>query len=72
MRIPASAGAYTKGGVNMEKGYSLNEVAQLLGVKVRTIRAWIKSNKIRANKIDGTRRWIVMESEIKRLQGVGK
>ena len=54
----------------MERGYSLNEVAQLLGVKVRTIRAWIKSNKIRANKIDGTRRWIVMESEIKRLQGV--
>ncbi len=54
----------------MEKGYSLNEVANLLGVQVRTVRSWVKAGKVKARKIDGTRRWIVMESEVKRLQGV--
>ena len=53
----------------MEKGYNLNEVAELLGIKVRTVRQWIKDGKINANKIAGTRRWVVRESEIKRLLG---
>ena len=52
----------------MEKGYNLNEVADLIGVKVRTVRSWVKSGKIKATKIPGTNRWIVLESEIKRLQ----
>ena len=52
----------------MEKGYNLIEVADLLGVRVRTVRQWIKDKKIKASKIPGTRRWIVMESEIRRLQ----
>ena len=52
----------------MEKGYNLLEVADLLGIRVRTVRQWIKDGKIHANKIPGSRRWIVMESEIRRLQ----
>lgn len=54
----------------MEKGYSLIETAGLLGIKVRTARQWVADGKIKANKITGSNRWIVMESEIKRLQGV--
>lgn len=57
-----------KGGETMEKGYSLREAADLLGMKVRTIRQWVHDGKIRAVKITGSRRWIVMESEIRRLQ----
>lgn len=54
----------------MERGYSLIQAAQLLGIKVRTAREWVHNGKMKANKIEGSRRWIVMESEIKRLQGV--
>jgi predicted site-specific integrase-resolvase len=53
----------------MERGYNLNETAQMLGIKVRTARSWARTGKIEAKKIAGTNRWIVMESEIKRLQG---
>ena len=51
----------------MEKGYNLNEVANILGVKVRTIRYWIKTKKIDAHKIYGTNRWVIMESEVERM-----
>lgn len=53
----------------MEKGYNLIETAELLGIKVRTVRKWVADGKIHARKIEGTNRWIVMESEIKRLRG---
>lgn len=53
----------------MEKGYNLNEVASLLGIKPRTVRKWIYDDVIQAQKIVGTGRWVVMESEIKRLRG---
>ena len=52
----------------IEKGYNLVEVANLLGITVRTARGWARDGRIRANKIAGTRRWIVSESEIRRLQ----
>ncbi|HCJ37864.1 MAG TPA: DNA-binding protein [Erysipelotrichaceae bacterium] len=52
----------------MEKGYNLKEVAELLGIRVRTARQWVKDGKIKAHKIPGTNRWMVLESEIKRLQ----
>ena len=53
----------------MQKGYNTIEAAQLLGVSYRTIRQYIHDGIIKARKIEGTRRWIIMESEIKRLQG---
>lgn len=53
----------------MERGYNLIQTAELLGIKVRTVREWVHSGKIHAGKIEGSRRWIVMESEIRRLQG---
>jgi excisionase family DNA binding protein len=57
--------------MSIEKGYGLAEAASLLGIKVRTARMWIKQGKIKANKIAGSNRWIVFESEIKRLQNKG-
>lgn len=54
----------------MERGYNLIQTAELLGIKTRTVREWVHKGKIRARKIEGSRRWIVMESEIKRLQGI--
>lgn len=56
----------------MEKGYNLIETAELLGIKVRTVRKWVADGKIKARKIEGTNRWIVMESEIRRLRGEEK
>lgn len=53
----------------MEKGYNLIQVADALGLKVRTVRQWVKDGKIKATKIPQSRRWIVKESEILRLQG---
>lgn len=55
--------------MEMERGFGLVEAANMLGIKVRTARQWVHDGKIRANKIPNSRRWIVMESEIKRLQG---
>ena len=53
---------------NIEKAYNISEVADILGIKVRTVRQWISDGKIQATKIAGTKRWIIMESEIKRLR----
>lgn len=54
--------------MSIERGYNLNEVAELLGLKVRTVRQWVKDGKVKATKIADSRRWIVTESEIRRLQ----
>lgn len=53
----------------MEKGYNTIEAANLLGIKYRTIRKYLHDGTIKGRKIEGTRRWIIMEEEIKRLQG---
>lgn len=52
----------------IEKAYNLLEAANLLGMKVRTVRQWVVEGKIKANKISGGRKWLIMESEIRRLQ----
>lgn len=53
----------------MEKGYNTIDAAKLLGISYRTIRKYIAEGTVKAQKIPGTRRWIIMESEIKRLRG---
>ena len=53
----------------VEKGYNVFEAAELLGVKPRTVRGWCTNGTIKAGKIPGTDRWIIMETEIKRMQG---
>lgn len=52
----------------VEKGYSVIEAADALGMKVSTVRRWCQSGKVKAHQIPGSRRWLILESEIKRLQ----
>lgn len=51
-----------------EKCYSLKDTAVLLGIKVRTMRQWIRDGKIKAFRYEGNRRWYVTESEVRRLK----
>ena len=51
----------------MDKMYNTFETAKLLGMKVRTIRAWIHDGKIKATKYADGGQWYVSESEIKRI-----
>lgn len=41
---------------------------ELLGIKVRTVRQWIRDGKINAFKYDVSNRWFIPESEIRRLR----
>lgn len=52
----------------VERMYNIRDTALLLGVKVRTVRQWIKDNRINGIKIAGSNRWSVSESEINRVQ----
>lgn len=53
--------------------YSLREAALLLGIKVRTLREWIKLGKIEASKKENGWYWEISESEIvKRLGNENK
>ena len=53
----------------MEKMYNLKEVADILGIKVRTVREWIKTGYLKAKKYDGKRFWVVSQEEINRIKG---
>lgn len=55
----------------MEKHYNLREAAELLGIKVRTAREWVRTGKLKAKKYEGSKRWYVPESEIVRMTGHG-
>ena len=51
----------------MEKMYNTFETAKFLGMKTRTIRAWIHDGKIKATKYADSKQWYVSESEIQRI-----
>lgn len=53
----------------MERYYSLKQTAPLLGIKIRTVREWVKKGQLKAVKMQGSRLWVVPESEILKLQG---
>jgi len=53
----------------IEKNYNITQASQILGVKVRTVRDWIKHGKLKAYKYPTSNRWFIRESEIKRLIG---
>lgn len=48
------------------KFYGTREAADLLGVKVRTLREWIKLGKIKVEKSEDGWRWKISEEEIAR------
>ena len=58
-----------KGGSNMDKRYSIRQASELLGIKVRTVREWIRLGKIKAEKYEVSNRWFISESEILRVRG---
>lgn len=51
--------------------YNIKETAEILGIKVRTVREWIKTGKIRAEKNDyrHSNQWFISEDEIMRIKG---
>lgn len=51
----------------MVKMYSVRECAELLGIKVRTMRKWIHDGKIKAQKFRGGKSWHISEAEVKRI-----
>lgn len=53
----------------IEKTYNIRQAADLLGIKVRTVREWIRLGKLNGTKYDCSNRWFISESEIKRLRG---
>lgn len=48
---------------------TLREVAEACGVKVRTVREWLKIGRIRGTKSLSGYRWIIAESEVSRIIG---
>ena len=52
----------------MEKYYSLAQTAEILGIKLRTVRDWLRKGKINAKKYEGGKKLYVSQSEIERLQ----
>ena len=54
------------------KWYSLREAAEALGIKVRTVREWVRLGKIEAEKDEGGWRWKIKDSEIRRLSDENK
>lgn len=56
----------------MEKTYKLKEAAEILGLKVRTIRQWVHDGKIEAFKVPGGKHWFIKESELRRVQGANE
>lgn len=51
--------------MSIEKLYSTSEVAELLGVHIKTLQRWIRDGQIAALKVGS--RYRVQESEVKRL-----
>lgn len=51
----------------MDKMYNTYEAAQMLGLKVRTVREWIAQGKIKATHYMGGERWYISSAEIKRI-----
>ena len=62
---------YVQGDI-LERMYNIRDTALLFGVKVRTVRQWIKDNRINGIKIAGSNRWSVSESEIDRVKNQNK
>lgn len=54
---------------DVEKYYGIKQTSELLGLKMRTVRDWVIKGKIKAIKYQGSNRWSIPESEVKRVRG---
>ncbi len=50
-----------------ERTYTVQEVADFMHVKIRTVYAWIKKGKLNAFRVG--RFWCISESELNRIMG---
>lgn len=50
------------------KYYTLREAAAIFGIKVRTMREWLRKGKIKAERSENDWYWKIPETEIMRLQ----
>lgn len=48
--------------------YNLRQTSNLLGIKVRTVREWIRNGKLTARKDPFNKRWFVEQAEIDRIK----
>lgn len=51
----------------MENYYNIRQASNLIGIKVRTVREWIRNGKLKAVKYDVSNRWFIPESEIRKV-----
>lgn len=51
------------------KMYRMREAAVIFGIKVRTLRQWVRDGKIGAVKADNRWYWMIPQSEIERRTG---
>ena len=56
----------------MDRFYSIRQASNLLGIKVRTVREWIRRGKLKAVKYGVSNRWFISEDEIRRIQDGNK
>lgn len=47
--------------------YTIKQAANILGIKVRTAREWIRLGRMRAEKDEISRRWKISQQEIERI-----
>lgn len=48
---------------------NIQVASEMLGVKIRTIRQWIKEGKLPARKYPVSNRWFIDEKDIEALRG---
>lgn len=53
----------------MQKHYTIKDSSKLLGIKVRTVREWIKTGKLKAVKYPNCNMWFIPQDEIIRITG---
>ena len=58
--------------VDKVNNYTVNETAEILKLKVRTVREMIHTDRIKAFKYPGGKAWMIPETEIKRLSDADK
>ena len=54
-----------------ENTYTIRQASNLLGIKVRTAREWLRTGKLHAKKDERSHRWKISDVEIKRLKESG-
>lgn len=61
------AGVHFKKKEGVQLKYSIRDVSEITGIKVRTLRSWIKSGKVKFQKDKKTRRYYTDAKEINRI-----